>query len=738
MTRIDRPNIPFIDSRLITWFLPPELRQSGTYEAYKHRIVLMIALSLVFWGPFFAILYDVVLNLREVAFVIVGSSILSVGAIILLRKTHSRRLAGHILCLSLVVLLIYLTTIDGGLESSALYWLLLLPLMASIYHEGRLSSYVWGGVVIACVAFFFVADLVGREFTSLYTPEQKTIILASALISLIFAVFALFSIRFSFETWLRDVAKREEAEKRRTEEQLHRSRERAWEQTQKGLRALMEHSPDGIAVARGHVVLYANPFIIDLLGYDEDEMVGMSVEKFRSEAEGPKVAQLDRQLRGRDSISCLEMVLLRKDGSQVPVEIHAFRTVFDEEPAVMLVIRDLTERRQLRAKMMQMDRMLAVGTLAAGVAHEINNPLSFVHCNLEYLLRGLPKEGGEIFPDFSPDEIREAIVDGLNGTSRIRDIVADLGTFSVSEEMSFSPMSVEETLQSAVRMASNQIHHRAQLVCDFQDLPNIESDEPRLAQVFLNLLVNAAQSITEGTLEENEITLRTRQGNAEVIVEISDTGEGISPQNLPRIFDPFMTTKPQEMGMGLGLSICQNIMQRLGGRIEVESVLGKGSTFRLYIPAIFTADDSAEFSTPAVDLSASKERLVIIDDESTLLRGLKRQFSKRFDIETFTSGSDVLAYLHSSETPYAILCDLQIPHMSGVEIYRRLCDELPDCADILIFMTGGAFTSEVQQFLEINHRPLLPKPFDTGQFLSCLQTLEKSSEIKSDREAEEI
>lgn len=730
------PNIPFINSSIIGWFLPPDLRHQHTYTAYKSRAVMLVALVLMMWGPTFGLMYWLILDMVDVALVIIAATLVAALAILMIRVLRSVSLAGHTLCAEILLLMIYLASIEGGIHSGALFWLILLPLQASVYQDDRWSPYIWGGLAVLTVAAFFALDIMGWTFPNAYDPDHLRLLSASSAVSLIFAAQSIFFIRFGIERWLLANVQQEEADKRKAEAALHHSQRQDWLQTRDTLQALVEHSPEGIAITLDGEIIYANPRFHSISGYEEDVVVEKKISDFFK----PEDPIFKQGLAGADigePSNFQETTLITREGEELAVQVHSFSAVFKQQSVLVVAIRDFSEQQALRAKMMEMDRMLAVGTLAAGVAHEINNPLAFVQGNLEFLLRAMQQDGSPLSDHISREIAREALTDGLEGTRRIRDIVSDLGTFIVREEVAYHPVDLEATLEKAIKMGFNQIRHRARVVRDFQGLPNVETDGSRLIQVFLNLLVNAAQAIPEGGVEDNQITVQTRVKGAEVMVAITDTGRGISEEQMERIFEPFVTSKIEGRGMGLGLSICRNIIQRLDGRIEVESKVGEGSTFTIYLPARLTSDDSAEFSCVMPISSASERRhLVIVDDEATLLRGYRRLLADRFEVKVFTSGSEALEYLRSSPTPDAILCDLQMPGISGIEVFQTLKKESSPCAEVLIFMTGGVFTEDIKVFLETNAHRLLQKPFGLEEVCQLIEEV-KSTPSSSNFSLEE-
>jgi PAS domain S-box-containing protein len=243
----------------------------------------------------------------------------------------------------------------------------------------------------------------------------------------------------------------------------------------------------------------------------------------------------------------------------------------------------------LQRKLIFAERMASIGTLAGGVAHEINNPLACVTVNIAMILEEL-----EVAPHADAD-LRAMAVDVRDAAERIRRIVRGLKTFSRVDEERSAVLDLRAVLDIATDMTSHELRDRARVVKDYGDTPLVEADEARLGQVFINLLVNAAQALFEGNSDPHEIRIvTTTDGAGRAVVEIHDTGVGIEAALMHRIFDPFFTTKTVGTGTGLGLSICHTIVTGLGGEISATSEPGRGTTFRVVLPAA-----SSGRSTPA-------------------------------------------------------------------------------------------------------------------------------------------
>lgn len=398
---------------------------------------------------------------------------------------------------------------------------------------------------------------------------------------------------------------------------------------------------------------------------------------------------------------------------------------------------------QARAEIEESFRMVSLGTLSAGVAHEINNPLAFVMANVQFLGEML-RDIEHLLPVAEQAELREIFADTSDGLSRIRRIVRDLSTFSRAgsrvgsrtgeqetpdrgkaldggepPEGDRSVVDVRTVVEAAVNLAQSQLGQHARLVRDYQPVPLVTASEPQLAQVFLNLLINAAQAIPEGVPAANEIVVRTgadEQGRA--FIEVRDTGVGIPAEHLPRLFDPFFTTRPQGEGMGLGLSICHGIVAQLGGEVTVESEVGRGSRFRVALPAsayVMPATGVQVALPRARAASACGQgamlRILVVDDEAAVGRMMARMLGGH-EVHMTVSGRDAMALLDGDCAFDVIFCDLMMPGVSGMDFHAHVTRVQPALAERFVFITAGAFTPSARAFAEEHAHACLAKPLD--------------------------
>jgi CheY-like chemotaxis protein len=301
----------------------------------------------------------------------------------------------------------------------------------------------------------------------------------------------------------------------------------------------------------------------------------------------------------------------------------------------------------------------------------------------------------------------------MSGAERVRTIVRDLKLFSRIEDMPGAVAAPNQVIQSTARMLSNEIEHRAVLDLDLGDVPPVVGDGARVGQVLTNLLINAVQALPDRRREDNLIRVRSRHHmNDGVLIEVSDNGPGISPEVQPHIFDPFFTTKAVGVGTGLGLSICHSIVNRLGGRIELDSKPGQGTTFGIWLVPASGPEDTAEPVEVADAPAAPRKRILCIDDEVDVGRLIARILRARHDVVIETDGARALSRLRAGERYDAIICDLMMPSMSGMDFYHELQASMPELARRCGFITGGVFTTAARSFAAtLPPSRLIEKPF---------------------------
>jgi PAS domain S-box-containing protein len=360
------------------------------------------------------------------------------------------------------------------------------------------------------------------------------------------------------------------------------------QEAEEQLRLTIDNAPIGMAlIGLQGQWLRVNQRVVEIVGYSAEELRELTFQDVTHPDDLAKDVVLFESMR-RGEISRYELPkrYVRKDGAVVDILLSA-SVLRDDHGAPRLFIsqiQDLREKKRLEAQLTLSDRMASIGTLASGIAHEINNPLAYVMLNLG----ALAEELRPLVEAAAPRRARallDLVDDARSGAERVRKIVRGLKTFARAGEDHRVPMAIESAIEVAVNMTAGELRHRARLVKSYGLTPRVVADEARLGQVFINLLVNAAHAFPEGNSADNEISITTStDAEGRAVVEVRDTGCGIPAHLRARIFDPFFTTKEIGKGTGLGLSISHEIIAALGGLIEVSSELGKGTTFRVMLP----------------------------------------------------------------------------------------------------------------------------------------------------------
>ncbi len=414
-------------------------------------------------------------------------------------------------------------------------------------------------------------------------------------------------------------------------------------------------------------------------------------------------------------------------------------------PAVERELREAAvrqERRAMQEQLLVADRLASLGTLAAGVAHEINNPLASIVANQELMTRELAGLIAELASAAADKvdvlrarmshrlaEMTESLADACQGAARVREIVRDVQLFAHADAAGTNAVDVHRVIDSSIRMLQNEIRHRARLVRNYSRLRPVIGNEARLGQVFLNLIRNAAQSIDEGDVEANEIRVSTwLDDHDRAVIEVRDTGRGIPAEKRLRIFDPFFTTRPVGSGIGLGLAICHRILTELGGTISIATEVGAGTTVRV---TLATADSISSAATPvepdtlagAAPAPGRRGTILVVDDEALVTSAVCRVLCGQHDVEATTVCADALSKIASGRRYDLILCDLLMPEMSGMELHEKIARIDPAQAARIVFMSGGTFTADARDFLERMPNPHLDKPFGTDQLRARVNQL---------------
>ncbi|HVV87434.1 MAG TPA: response regulator [Kofleriaceae bacterium] len=488
---------------------------------------------------------------------------------------------------------------------------------------------------------------------------------------------------------------------------------------------------------------------LDELGYQAFAIATSSDQAVRcAAARRPDIVLMDVRLRGvHDGIETATLLRDRFDVPIVYLTAHADDATlrraqqtapygFLTKPVRSTDLRSVIEislhkhelERQLRErdreqallqKQLELsDRLSALGTMAAGVAHEINNPLAVVMTNTAVVQAELEAQARGAGDARGLAAAAEALAEVTSAAARIRQIVADLKAFSRPGTATAGEADLGEAIRWALRSTANEVRYRARVITDVAGGARVQLDETRLGQVVVNRVVNAAHAIAPGHVDDNSITLRSRRDAGDVVLEVIDTGCGMAPDVVARIFDPFYTTKEVGAGTGLGLAICHGIVTSAGGRLEVDSAPGRGSTFRLRLPAaVTTAKGSSRIPTTGDE---RRGRILVVDDEPLILKAMKRVL-RDHDVVCVTGAAEALALIDGGARFDLLLSDMMMPSMTGMELYQRLAAEHPEVARRVVFVTGGAMNARIADFLAVVPNLWFEKPVPVDELRALVQ-----------------
>ena len=478
------------------------------------------------------------------------------------------------------------------------------------------------------------------------------------------------------------------------------------------LQATIEAIPDGILVVEpGGKVICHNKRFLEILQVPPEAVEGKTVPEVMKHGV-PLFTDPSELVRFREvninSPDVPATPFALKDGRTVEI-LRKLETTSDGTLSI-ICMRDITDRKRVEEQLLQADRMAVVGMLAAGVAHEINNPLTHVIGGLELLSEKLQKSSA-----LHPEDVRRALEPLMRSSARIADIVKDLKTFSRTGNERIETVDLRKAMESTFPLVNSEIKRRATLATRFDPAPLVRANLGRLEQVFVNLIINALQAMKSAKVGDNHLSIAIgtdERGWAKV--EVSDNGVGIAPEKLRQIFEPFYTTKPVGMGTGLGLAICYSLVKRFGGEIEVKSQPNVGTLFRVTFPPAAVVANQPE-ATESGLYSRGRKSILVVDDEPDICEMLEVALSEDHEVRTAANGRAALEILASESAPDFVICDLMMPVMSGMEFYEAAVRLRPNLKERFLFITGGAVNEAAGDFLRANADRVLAKPFTIQQ-----------------------
>jgi PAS domain S-box-containing protein len=505
-------------------------------------------------------------------------------------------------------------------------------------------------------------------------------------------------------------------------------------------RELIENAPEAVSVFDGRRLCYANPAAVRLFGYESaEDIASLPWTALVHPDDRAILEERARQIAMTgQSLEPVAYRLLRKDGSSLLVEVSSAPILWAGQRAVLSCGRDISARKALEAKQAQTQRLASLGTMLAGIAHELNNPLTYALLALEHVREALAE--GVV------DEARGSLEELGTGLSRIETLVRRLRAFSREDGRSPTAVSLPEVWAAAARLTSSLVRHRGSLAEDIEPVANVIGSAPRFQQLMVTLVSFAVQRMPEGH-EGNEIRVAMRNLDAQhVIIEVSDNGASIPAAQLPRLFDPFATlgpfvpvaamtsgsegtsySGPSNLTHSLSLAMCHEIVVEAGGTIAVESEPGSSTTFRITLPSMALAEAAPAHEPPKAKVLASRHRLLIVDDEALIGDLLRRVLNRDFEVEVLVSGREAVERLTQTSAPDVVLCDVMMPGLSGVDVYHAVVARHASLGSRFVFMTGGSIHDDLSAFLASSGRPCVEKPFDLAHLVRTVSAVARQA-----------
>ncbi len=491
-------------------------------------------------------------------------------------------------------------------------------------------------------------------------------------------------------------------------------------------RAIFTNASDMVVTLDQHFrITSSNQSSAAILGAEIDQMIGQSLQRWCLAEEWARIEHaLKRVIAGHEQLP-FTISFQRPQGDIATVEMSVQRLAIDDQVMIVCIGRDLTERRRLEQQLIQSDKLSALGQLVAGVAHELNNPLTSISGYAQLLLRMRELD----------EETRTDLEQIRQQADRAGRIVRNLLMFAREHKPERALAQINDVIQSALALQVYQLrvdNIAVQLELD-PNLPPTVVDPHQLQQVFLNLITNARQAMAERG--SGVLTIRTTSvevaGQPYVQVSITDTGIGIPPEHLEKIFNPFFTTKPVGQGTGLGLSICYGIIQEHQGQIWAESRVGVGTTMHLRLPLINEDAGFIQAATPPSEIdSGPEQRVLVVDDEESVRRMLQRLLNE-LGHQTTTVGDVDSALQELSRQHYdLVITDLRMPQKSGFDLSQSIQRLHPHLADRIIFISGDTLSTLQPHQKEQLQGKLLTKPFSIPQLAELLRNLPHQRTIR--------
>jgi PAS domain S-box-containing protein len=480
-----------------------------------------------------------------------------------------------------------------------------------------------------------------------------------------------------------------------------------------GLRQLVDALPIGVFVREGVTCRYANQYASIAIGFGAPEaMVGTNMlDLVRPDQRAAMLERLTAVDAGAQQ-GTTDAVIVGRDGIERTIQLFDPRRVtFGGAPATLVVCRDVTHERQLERRLFEVEQRTMLTRLSGGLAHEINNPLSVILYAL-----------GSLSDDADDDQLAH---DALAAAQRIARVVRDVQLLSRTQEDSESVTDVRDAADHAVHIAGDELRYRATVVRHYGSPLPVRAPEPTLARAILAVLLHAVARLPAGHAGDHRVTIEidsapAETGRGSTRLVITDTGAPVSAEDLEASFEPFTSTTSVALKTGLGLAVCRQIFESLGGSIQARPLAPCGVRFEATLPAI---PEHAETRVPTPAPSSVRQRLrILVVDDDPMLRTIVSRMLSDHDLATCESGKAALDELAQRTDYDVVLTDVMMPDMGGTALYRHLLEHHPGLADRVVFMTGGAFSADDRRILDpLPSSRVIAKPFRRRDLMTAIE-----------------
>lgn len=510
-------------------------------------------------------------------------------------------------------------------------------------------------------------------------------------------------------------------------------------------KALADCSADAIFITDFDSAKFVevNARACDLFGYAREQLCGMTGRQLHPSEDAAVVDSISRELVEKGSVHRPAIRLQKRDGQCFFGDLRSGVYHAEGRKLYVTLVRDISAHlsreadleeayralKDTEAHLVRSSRLAAIGEIAAGIAHEVNNPAASTLTNLELLqgdlqkllsgVRSADKTAASLAAAMEQfcNEASESVRDSLEGIRRIAFIVKGLRGFARIDEDDVDTLDINEVVGTACNLVRHQIRHAAQVEFDLRASDRLPASRGRLIQVVLNLVLNAAQAIEEGG--GSRILVSTSSTRDGVLLRVQDDGPGVPTDIARRVFDPFFTTKASDRGTGLGLSVCADIVHRHRGTFRLCSGQLRGACFEVMIP-LQTGLMPRHPSTSSAPPSCPPLRILVIDDEVALIRAYRRLLGRQHDVVAAYGGEEALAILTCDQAFDLILCDLMMPGTDGVGVYEGLQSTYPNLLERVVFSSGGPTSARAQNFLGRPGIVCLDKPISSDALMQFI------------------